>query len=135
MSRDVVEAGLRQAQIPFLRFDGKVPQKDRQNVIEEFRREPSIKVMILTLSCGAVRLTLTEASYANPTLEEQALACIHRIGQKSEVTTVRFFVNDTLEERVMEIQQSKRDLSSTLFSEEGSLTGGSERLKWLCDLL
>ena len=54
MTLDVVEAGLKQAHIQYLRFDGKVPQKDRQAIIERFRKDPSIKVMILTLSCGAV---------------------------------------------------------------------------------
>jgi SNF2 family DNA or RNA helicase len=54
MTLEIVEAGLKQAHIPYLRFDGKVPQKNRQAVIERFRKDPSIKVMILTLSCGAV---------------------------------------------------------------------------------
>lgn len=50
---DVVETGLRAAAIPFVRFDGKVPQKDRQAVIDRFRTDPSIKVVMLTLACGA----------------------------------------------------------------------------------
>lgn len=54
MSLDVVEAGLRQSQIKYLRFDGKVPQKERQGVIDSFRSDPTIRVMLLTLSCGAV---------------------------------------------------------------------------------
>lgn len=56
MTLDVAEAGLRQASIPFLRFDGRVPQKDRQTVVDRFRNDPSIKVLLLTLSCGAVGL-------------------------------------------------------------------------------
>ena len=54
MTLDVVEAGLKQALIPSHRFDGKVPQKDRQGVIERFRKDSSIRVLLLTLSCGAV---------------------------------------------------------------------------------
>ena len=54
MSLDVVEAGLRHTGIPFIRFDGKVPQKERQSVIDKFRGDSTIKVMLLTLSCGAV---------------------------------------------------------------------------------
>jgi hypothetical protein len=85
----------------------------------------------------------------NPTIEEQALARIHRIGQKKEVTTIRFFVKDTFEEvsslirsngirasgwhivqRVMEIQKSKKDLASLLFSpREQSQAGNIERLE------
>jgi len=54
MTLDVVEAGLKQAHINYLRFDGKVSQKNRQAILEKFRKDPTIKVMILTLSCGAV---------------------------------------------------------------------------------
>jgi SNF2 family DNA or RNA helicase len=79
--------------------------------------------MLLTLSCGAVGLTLTEASRAylmephwNPTIEEQALARIHRIGQLKEVTTIRFYIRDSFEETVMEVQEKKRNLAGVLLS-------------------
>lgn len=79
--------------------------------------------MLLTLSCGAVGLTLVEASRAylmephwNPTMEEQALARIHRIGQTREVITVKFYVRDSFEERVMEVQESKKNLAAILLS-------------------
>jgi hypothetical protein len=52
----------------------------------------------------------------NPTIEEQALARIHRIGQRREVTTVRFYIRDSFEERVMETQESKRNLAGVLLS-------------------
>ncbi|PTB69763.1 hypothetical protein BBK36DRAFT_1188398 [Trichoderma citrinoviride] len=102
---ELIELGLKQAGIPCLRFDGKVAQKDRHVVVERFRKDPTIRVLLLTISCGAVGLTLTEASRAylmephwNPTLEDQALARIHRIGQTKEVNTVRFIVKDSFEE-------------------------------------
>lgn len=50
----IIEAGLKQASIQCVRFDGKVPQNERQNFVEKFRKDPSIRVMLLTLSCGAV---------------------------------------------------------------------------------
>jgi len=56
MSLDLVETGLQQAGISYLRFDGTLPQKQRQSVIESFRRDPKLKVFLLTLSCGAVGL-------------------------------------------------------------------------------
>lgn len=144
MTLDLVEAGLRQASISCLRFDGKVPQRDRQGVVDKFRQDPSIKVLLLTPSCGAVGLTLTCASRAylmephwNPTLEDQALARIHRMGQKREVTTVRFVVKDSFEERVIEIQESKRDLAGILLNPQGE-NGGRDRekpLEWLRKLI
>ncbi|KAI5465359.1 SNF2 family N-terminal domain-containing protein [Mariannaea sp. PMI_226] len=133
MTLNVVEAGLEHAAIPALRFDGTIPQKERQGVIERFRNDPSIKVLLLTLSCGAVGLTLTEASRAylmephwNPTLEDQALARIHRIGQTREVTTIRFFIRNSFEERIMEIQDSKRDLAGILLNPLNSDDGQAE---------
>ncbi|KAK3989051.1 SNF2 family N-terminal domain-containing protein [Cladorrhinum sp. PSN332] len=137
MTLDLVEAGLRQASIKCLRFDGKVPQKERHGVIEQFRKDKSVKVLLLTLSCGSVGLTLTTASRAylmephwNPTQEDQALARIHRIGQQQEVTTVRFVVKNSFEERVIEIQDSKRDLASIVLNPQGEI-GGPNRDKRL----
>lgn len=54
LTLELVEAGLQQACIPSVRFDGKVPQTYRQNVVERFRKDPTVRVMLLTLSCGAV---------------------------------------------------------------------------------
>jgi len=54
MSLDVVEAGLNQAQIPCLRFNSKVPQKERKSIINKFKHDPSITVLLLTLLCGIV---------------------------------------------------------------------------------
>jgi SNF2 family DNA or RNA helicase len=52
LTLNIVEAGLNQASIRCLRFDGKVPQSERQSVIEEFRKDASVRVLLLTLACG-----------------------------------------------------------------------------------
>ncbi|KAH8892106.1 hypothetical protein GQ53DRAFT_793927 [Thozetella sp. PMI_491] len=123
LTLDIIEAGLAERKIHCSRYDGKLPQRDRGRVLEAFKTDPAIRVMLLTLSCGAVGLTLTVASRAylmephwNPTLEEQALARIHRIGQTREVTTIRFFVRDSFEERVIELQKMKKQLAGVLFA-------------------
>lgn len=138
---DVVEAGFNQTGISALRFDGKVPHKDRQGVVERFRNDRSVRVVLLTLACGAAGLTLTVASRAylmephwNPTLEDQALARIHRIGQEQEVTTMRFYVRDSFEENVVKNQQFKRDLAGILLVPSGTPIdnlGHLERLRSL----
>ncbi|KAK1253636.1 hypothetical protein MKX07_001713 [Trichoderma sp. CBMAI-0711] len=141
---EIIELGLKQAGMPCLRFDGKVAQKDRHVVVERFRKDPTIRVLLLTISCGAVGLTLTEASRAylmephwNPTLEDQALARIHRIGQTKEVTTIRFIVKDSFEERVVELQQSKTDLAEVIHRQNESSHSAEPRrpLEWLKALI
>lgn len=54
LTLDLIKAELDKENIPSTRFDGKIPQKDRQSVVETFESDPSIRVMLLTLSCGAV---------------------------------------------------------------------------------
>lgn len=54
MTLDLVEIGLEQVKIKYERFDGKVRQQDRQTVLERFREDPTVRVILLTLSCGAV---------------------------------------------------------------------------------
>ncbi|KAF5549124.1 global transactivator [Fusarium mexicanum] len=136
-------AGLDYESIPCLRFDGTIAQKERHSVIERFRHDPQIRVLLLTLTCGAVGLTLTEASRAylmepswNPTLEDQALARIHRIGQTQEVTTLRMFVQNSFEERIIEAQASKRDLARILLTppngDETETESGLDRLEVRC---
>ncbi|KAJ8128622.1 hypothetical protein O1611_g5012 [Lasiodiplodia mahajangana] len=112
LTLDLIARGLEGEGIRSIRFDGKVPQKDRSSVLSSFNSDPNIRVMLLTLSCGAVGLTLTVASRAylmephwNPTLEEQALARIHRLGQTREVET-----------QVMKMQESKKQLAGVLLS-------------------
>ncbi|TGJ84976.1 hypothetical protein E0Z10_g3806 [Xylaria hypoxylon] len=126
LTLDLIEAGLDQNSIQHIRFDGKVPQNERGAVISRFRTDSDIRVMLLTLSCGAVgrlhdSLTLTVASRAylmephwNPTLEEQALARIHRLGQTQEVTTIRLYMRNSFEEEVMKVQASKKQLANVL---------------------
>ncbi|KAH7324988.1 SNF2 family N-terminal domain-containing protein [Stachybotrys elegans] len=123
LTLNMVQKGLEEARIPCVRFDGKVPQRDRQPLVERFNTDPGLRVMLLTLSCGAVGLTLTAANRAylmephwNPTLEDQALARVHRLGQTKEVTTIRFYIRDSFEEKVMELQESKRSLAGVLLS-------------------
>ncbi|KAF2103369.1 hypothetical protein NA57DRAFT_32953 [Rhizodiscina lignyota] len=111
------------AGIQSVRLDGKVTPKNRATALKRLREEPEIKVLLLSMSCGAVGLTLTAASRAflfephwNPTMEEQALARIHRIGQTREVTTVRYVIKDSYEEHVVKVQDRKKSLAEILFS-------------------
>ncbi|KAK3495760.1 SNF2 family N-terminal domain-containing protein [Neurospora crassa] len=105
-----------------LEFEG----RDMLSPHEMPSKVKSLILQLKTLPCDTKRLTLTVASYAflmephwNPTLEDQALARIHRMGQTREVTTVRFYIRNSFEERVMEVQEKKRKLAMVLLAPHG----------------
>ncbi|KAF4311501.1 SNF2-related protein [Botryosphaeria dothidea] len=104
-SLDMVERALQMVEIESVRFDGRVSARDREEALRRLRDDPQARVLLITTSCGAVGLDLTAASRAyllepqwNPTTEDQALARIHRMGQKNPVTTIRLVVKDSFEE-------------------------------------
>ncbi|KAF2629119.1 hypothetical protein BU25DRAFT_296449, partial [Macroventuria anomochaeta] len=83
-------------------IDGSVATKNRVHAIEQLRNDPEIRVILLTISCGACGLDLTAASRVhplepqwNPSLEDQELARAHRLGQTHPVTTVRYIMRDS----------------------------------------
>ncbi|CAN9209729.1 unnamed protein product [Alternaria alternata] len=102
---DLIKKGLSRASITFTRYDGNTTPINRSLALKNFREDPNISVILMTISCAAVGLNITAATRAyimepqwNPTVEEQALARVHRMGQTKEVTTVRFVMADTFEE-------------------------------------
>ncbi|PHH89667.1 hypothetical protein CDD83_5545 [Cordyceps sp. RAO-2017] len=119
---DGVEAALEQASLRSVRFDSRVPPRERREATDKFRDEPEIRVMLLSLTCGAAAgPALTAASHVfimepswNPTVEERALAWIHRMGRSSMLVAVRFKMHESLEQHVTEVQRLK-DETSCLF--------------------
>jgi hypothetical protein len=110
--------------IQYVRIDGKVPVKKRGHVLLQFQNDPNIRVILVTVSCGAcgsvflynLRCTLTKTDMCcslnltaasrvhllepqwNPSLEDQALARVHRLGQTRPVTTIRYVMENSFEE-------------------------------------
>jgi SNF2 family DNA or RNA helicase len=92
--------------------------------------------MLLSLKAGGVGLTLTAADHVflmdpwwNPAVEEQAADRAHRIGQKDPVFVHRIIAQDTIEERILELQERKRSLASALLSDgDGGLRITKEEL-------
>ncbi|KAH3978576.1 hypothetical protein HBI24_114000 [Parastagonospora nodorum] len=130
-SLDMVEKALRYDSnhiVRSVRIDGKVQQQNRNHAIKQLESDPSIRVMLTTIGCGACGLDLTAASRVhllepqwNPSLEEQALARVHRLGQTRLVTTVRYVMEDSFEEHILKVQDRKKLLATTLLSNGSSI--------------
>ncbi|GMV42264.1 MAG: hypothetical protein AMXMBFR64_39800 [Myxococcales bacterium] len=113
---DLVEPHLRAAEIPFIRLDGST--MDRGGVVERFQAADGPPVMLVSLRAGGTGLNLTAADnvflldpWWNPAVEDQAADRAHRIGQDRPVFVHRLIAQDTVEERILALQQTKRELA------------------------
>lgn len=101
----MVQRGLDSAKIRHVRIDGTVNAPARQRTLDQFQSMDDIKVILMTISCGGVGLDVTAASRVhllepqwNPAVEDQALARVHRMGQRKPVVTIRYIMRDSIEE-------------------------------------
>jgi len=126
---DRVEPHLEGSAVPFLRLDGSTP--DRQAVVDGFQAESGPPVLLLSLKAGGTGLTLTAADHVilldpwwNPAVEDQAADRAHRIGQTKPVFVHRLVAADTVEERILALQESKRRLADAALGQgAGGATG------------
>ena len=100
---------------------------DRQKRVEHFQADESCPIFLLSLKAGGTGLKLTAADYVylldpwwNPAVEAQAIDRTHRIGQTRPVFAYRLVAKNTIEERILELQQSKRDLADAILSEDNA---------------
>ncbi|MDR1492523.1 MAG: DEAD/DEAH box helicase [Planctomycetaceae bacterium] len=113
-------------------YHGKVPSKQRDAVIRKFRDAKDCHVILMSYGAGSVGLNLQFASYVflfdrwwNPAVEDQAINRAHRIGAAEPVTVTRFLIADTIEERIDNILQSKRELFEEIMSGAQGFTSTS----------
>lgn len=111
--------------IRFSYLDGST--KNRKQVVEEFQQDSEIKVFLISLKAGGLGLNLTAADYVfivdpwwNPAAEMQAIDRTHRIGQTKNVFVYKAITKDSVEEKILELQESKLDLVKNIITiEEG----------------
>ena len=128
---DLAEPLVRSAKLRFVRLDGAT--RDREEVVRRFQEEPEVSLMLISLKAGGTGLNLTAADHIflldpwwNPAAEDQAADRAHRIGQERPVMIYRLVAIDTVEERILELQQRKRELA-TLALEGAGQAGGLTR--------
>ena len=106
-------------------LDGQVPQASRGERIHNFQNNPDISAFLISLKAGGLGLNLTAADYVihldpwwNPAVEQQATDRAHRIGQDKRVFVYKFIVKESVEERILKMQQKKRELSEALITSD-----------------
>ena len=108
--------------------------QDREACVRRFQEDPDCKLFLISLKAGGLGLNLTAAEYVflldpwwNPAIEAQAIDRAHRIGQKQHVFAYRLIARDTVEEKILELQKTKRALADAIIGAENSLLGGLQR--------
>jgi DNA repair protein RAD5 len=111
----LIEPALARANMHFLRLDGSMAQKARAAVLTEFRESKKFTVLLISLKAGGVGLNLTSAKrvymmdpWWSFAIEAQAIDRVHRMGQEDEVKVYRFIVKDSVEQRMLKIQDRKK---------------------------
>lgn len=122
----IVRTRLDKEGIVYEYLDGKT--KDRQIPVERFQNDPACNLFLISLKAGGLGLNLTAAEYVflldpwwNPAVEAQAVDRAHRIGQLKAVFAYRLIAKDTVEEKVLELQRSKKDLAAAIIGEDNAL--------------
>jgi len=107
-------------------LDGKT--RDRQARVERFQNDPDCRLFLISLKAGGLGLNLTAADYVfildpwwNPAVEAQAVDRAHRIGQARQVFAYRLIARDTVEEKVLQLQENKRNLADAIIGAQNSL--------------
>ncbi len=122
---DLIHKELQARNIRSVTLTGKT--RNRAAVVNEFQDNKQVKVFLISLKAGGTGLNLTEADYVylvdpwwNPAVENQAIDRAHRIGQDKKVMAIRLICPDTVEEKIMKLQETKKELAGELISEDSS---------------
>ncbi|KAK7918042.1 DNA repair protein RAD5 [Apiospora marii] len=117
----LIEPALARANMRFLRLDGTMAQKARAAVLDEFRSSNRFTILLISLRAGGVGLNLTQAKrvymmdpWWSFAVEAQAIDRVHRMGQEDEVKVYRFIARDSVEERMLKIQDRKKFIATSL---------------------
>jgi SNF2 family DNA or RNA helicase len=125
---DLTEPHLQAANMNYLRLDGST--RNRADVVRAFQEEDGPPLLLISLKAGGTGLNLTSADHIflfdpwwNPAVEDQAADRAHRIGQERPVMVYRLVAVDTVEERIVSLQQRKREIAEVAVGGADQATG------------
>lgn len=120
-----IEKNLEEVGINHIYLDGSIGSKERGELVKKFNEDPLISVFLISLKAGGVGLNLTSASVVihfdpwwNPAIENQATDRAHRFGQKNVVEVIKLISKDTIEEKILLLQEDKKELIESLMDEK-----------------
>lgn len=137
---ELIKERMEQAGILYSYLDGSTTADNRKKAVDNFQTDPSIKVFLISLKAGGLGLNLTAADYVylvdpwwNPAVEQQAIDRTHRIGQKNKIFAYKMICKNTIEEKIMELQQRKKQIANELVTEDAGFIKklGKEDIEFL----
>ena len=137
---NLVKGKLDKDGIKYIYLDGSTPAKDRARLVNEFQTDSSIQIFLISLKAGGVGLNLTAADYVyvidpwwNPAVEDQAIDRTHRIGQHKKIFAYKLICKNSIEEKILLLQQKKKSLAKELITEDASFVKKltKEDVAWL----
>jgi non-specific serine/threonine protein kinase len=121
----LIREKLKELKIPFEYFDGSTSATERERAIQRFQNDDNCRVFLISLKAGDVGLNLTDADYVyivdpwwNPAVEQQAIDRTHRIGQTKNIFAYRMICTDTVEDKILKLQEHKRNLARDVISDD-----------------
>jgi non-specific serine/threonine protein kinase len=121
----LIKERLEELGVKYEYFDGSTSAPDREKAIQSFQRDESVRVFLISLKAGGVGLNLTAADYVyivdpwwNPAVEQQAIDRTHRIGQDKNIFAYRMICKDTIEDKIIQLQEKKRALAKDLIADD-----------------
>ncbi len=121
----LIRAKLEELGVKYEYFDGSTSAPDREKAIQSFQNNDEVRVFLISLKAGGVGLNLTAADYVyivdpwwNPAVEQQAIDRTHRIGQTKNIFAYRMICKDTIEDKILQLQEKKRILAKELISDD-----------------
>jgi len=121
----LIREKLKELNVKFEYFDGSTSAHERERAIVNFQRDDSCRVFLISLKAGGVGLNLTAADYVyivdpwwNPAVEQQAIDRTHRIGQTKNIFAYRMICKDTIEDKILSLQEKKRLLARDLIADD-----------------
>lgn len=121
----LIKEKMKELGVDYEYFDGSSTVNERERAIQRFQNDDSCRVFLISLKAGGVGLNLTAADYVyivdpwwNPAVEQQAIDRTHRIGQTKNIFAYRMICTDTVEDKILKLQERKRNLAREVITDD-----------------